>query len=175
MKYKEEIALNFEIDKITNSIENAISGEIFETLVLQITETKKIKKKDWQFDWKSEINDSSRLVYSLTTLTNQDILQGLISISDKGDHIFMNLIESATFNKGKRKLYKGVAGNLIAFACKTSFEKGYNGIVSFVAKTQLIEYYTHSLGAKTFAGNRMFIDTNEAWTLTKNYFKDFSL
>jgi hypothetical protein len=49
----------------------------------------------------------------LTTLNNQKIIQGLISITDKGDHIFMDLIESAKFNKGKSKLYKGVAGNLV--------------------------------------------------------------
>jgi hypothetical protein len=39
----------------------------------------------------------------------------IISITDKGDHIFMDLIESAKFNKGKKRLYKGVAGNLVAF------------------------------------------------------------
>jgi hypothetical protein len=87
----------------------------------------------------------------------------------------MDLIESAKFNKGKKKLYKGVAGNLIAFACKTSFEKGYGGVVSFVAKTQLIGHYTRTLGAKLFAGNRMFIDTKEAYILTTKYFKDFKL
>jgi hypothetical protein len=111
----------------------------------------------------------------LTTLNNQKIIQGLISITDKGDHIFMDLIESAKFNKGKSKLYKGVAGNLVAFACKTSFEKGYEGVVSFIAKTQLIDHYTETLGAKLFSGNRMFIDTKESQILTTKYFKDFKL
>ena len=83
----------------------------------------------------------------------------------------MNLIENASFNKGKKKLYKGVAGNLVAFACKTSFEKKYDGVVSFVAKTQLIEHYKQTLGAKLFAGNRMFIDTKESLMLVEKYFK----
>ena len=87
----------------------------------------------------------------------------------------MDLIESAKFNKGRNKLYKGVAGNLVAFACKTSFEKGYNGVVSFIAKSQLIDHYTKTLGATLFTGNRMFIDTGEAHILTTNYFKDFKL
>ncbi len=108
-------------------------------------------------------------------LNNHKIIQGLISITDKGDHIFMDLIESAKFNKGKGKLYKGVAGNLVAFACKTSFEKGYEGVVSFIAKTQLIDHYTETLGAKLFSGNRMFIDTKESKILTTKYFKDFKL
>jgi hypothetical protein len=87
----------------------------------------------------------------------------------------MDLIESSKFNKGKNKLYKGVAGNLVAYACKTSFEKGYDGVVSFVAKTQLIDHYASNLGAKVFSGNRMFIDTKEAYILTTKYFKDFKL
>jgi hypothetical protein len=87
----------------------------------------------------------------------------------------MDLIESAKFNKGKKKLYKGVAGNLVAFACKTAFEKGYDGVVSFIAKTTLIEHYTLTLGAKLFGGNRMFIDTREAYILTMKYFKEFKL
>ena len=87
----------------------------------------------------------------------------------------MGLIESAKFNKGKNKLYKGVAGNLVAFGCKMSFESKYDGIVSFIAKTQLIAHYGQTLGAKLFGGNRMFIDTKEAFILTTKYFKDFKL
>ena len=106
-------------------------------------------------------------------MQNPGIIHGLISISDKGDHLFMDLIESSKFNKGKSKLYKGVAGNLVAFACKLSFEKKYEGVVSFVAKTQLISHYQNTLGAKLFGGNRMFIDTKESLILVKQYFKDF--
>ncbi len=175
MKNTKDIQLDFEIDKLTNSIENAISGEVFETLIEQILDTKKIKKSNWTFNWHIEIKNNIKSVYSLTTQHNENIIQGLISITDKGDHIFMELIESANFNKGKNKLYKGVAGNLVAFACKTSFEKGYDGVVSFIAKTQLIDHYAKTLGAKLFGDNRMFIDTKEAQILTTNYFKDFTL
>ena len=87
----------------------------------------------------------------------------------------MDLIESAKFNKGKNKLYKAVSGNLVAFGCKISFEKKYDGVVSFMAKTQLVEHYEQTLGAKLFGGNRMFIDTKEAFILTTKYFKDFKL
>jgi hypothetical protein len=175
VKVRKEIELDFEVDKLTNSIENAISGEVFETLVTHITETKQIKKANWAFNWQAEIKDKTRSVLKLTTISNLTVIQGLISLTDKGDHIFMNLIENAKFNKGKNKLYKGVAGNLVAFACKTSFEKGYEGVVSFIAKSQLINHYAKSLGAKLFGGNRMFIDTREALILTTKYFKDFRL
>lgn len=87
----------------------------------------------------------------------------------------MDLIENTKFNKGKNKLYKGVAGNLVTFACETSFENGYEGGVPFVAKTQLTDHYALTLGAKLFSGNRMFMDTKEALVLTTKYFKEFRL
>lgn len=123
MKKRKEIQLDFEVDKLTNSIENAISGEVFDTLITQLSETKQIKKVEWLFNWQSEIKDKTKAVFKPTTISNPDIIQGLISVTDKGDHIFMDLIESAKFNKGTKKLYRGVAGNPVAFACKTSFEK----------------------------------------------------
>lgn len=176
MQKLKQIRLDFEIDKLTNSIENSLSGEIFETEITQITlkESRQIKKSEWVFSWNTELKVASNMVYKLTTLNNSTIIHGLICLIDKQCHIFMPLIESAKFNKGNKKLYRGVAGNLVAFACKTSFEKGYDGIVSFIAKTQLIEHYQNSLGAKYFGGgNRMFIDTKEAYSLVKQYYKNF--
>lgn len=119
------------------------------------------------------MRDNSKQVFKLITINNPNIIHGLDSLTDKGDHIFMDLIESAKFNKGKSKLYNGVAGNLVAFGCKMSFELNYKGVVSFVAKTQLISHYEQSLGAKIFNGNRMFIDTKESLTLTTKYFKQW--
>lgn len=174
---EEKIYLDFEVDKLTNSIENAISGEVFDTLItkLNTTDSKIIKKTDWTFNWQNELKDNSKQVCILTTVSNPNIIHGLISFTDKGDHIYMDLIESAKFNKGKNKLYRGVSGNLVAYGCKMAFEKKYDGVVSFIAKTQLIEHYEQTLGAKLFGGNRMFIDTKESLILTTRYFKDFRL
>jgi hypothetical protein len=174
---EERIYLDFEVDKLTNSIENAISGEVFDTLIIRLktTDATSIKKTEWSFNWHNELKDKTKQVYKLTTISNPTIIHGLISLTDKGDHIFMDLIESAKFNRGINKLYKGVAGNLVAFGCKVSFEKKYDGVVSFIAKTQLVEHYKQTLGAKLFGGNRMFIDTKEALILTNKYFKDFKL
>ena len=177
MKKNKIIYLDFEVDKLTNSIENAISGETFDTLIekLKLSDGKSIKKTEWVFNWHNEIKDRSKQVYKLTTVSNPTIIHGIISLTDKGDHIYMDLIESAKFNKGKNKLYRGVAGNLVAFGCKMAFEKKYDGVVSFISKTQLVEHYEQTLGAKLFGGNRMFIDTKEAFILTTKYFKDFKL
>ncbi len=167
------IYLDFDVDKITNSIENSLSGEIFETEIVKLfsEDISQIKQIDWEFDWIEELKNANREIFKLKTINNPNIIQGLISIRDNHDHIFMQLIENAKFNKGKNKLYKGVAGNLVGFACKTSFEKGYDGVVAFIAKSKLIEHYKLTLGAKQFSGNRMFIDTPEALILVKEYFK----
>lgn len=105
------IYLDFEVDKLTNSIENAISGEVFDTLTVKLKpeDGKSIKKVEWVFNWHNELKDKTKQVYKLTTVSNPTIIHGLISLTDKGDHIYMHLIESAKFNKGKNKLYKGVA------------------------------------------------------------------
>jgi hypothetical protein len=111
--------LHLEIGRLTHSIENATTADRFKTEVLQLTpkDLRKLKKLDWLFDWKKEVKDNEKSVYKLVICNNPDIIQGLISIQDKGDHIFMHLIESSSFNRGKRKVYLGVPGNLVAFAC----------------------------------------------------------
>ncbi|MEO6869904.1 MAG: hypothetical protein ABI168_09685 [Ginsengibacter sp.] len=48
-------------------------------------------------------------------------------------------------------------------------------LTNSIDKTQLIPHYEQTLGAKLFGGNRMFIDTQEAFILTTKYFKDFKL
>lgn len=129
------------------------------------------KKKGWNFDWKSEFNDLQKEVYKLTIINNSTIIQGLLSLTIEQDHIYMNLLESSPFNIGKNKLYEGVAGNLVAFACKVSFQKGYDGFVAFTAKTNLIKHYEESLGAFHFKNQRMIIETEASKNLVKKYFK----
>ncbi len=68
-------------------------------------------------------------------------------------------------------MYLGVAGNLFAFACKSSFEKGCEGYVAFDSKSALIAHYKEKLGATHFKGQRMFIKTVNALELVKKCFK----
>lgn len=57
MQKQENIGLDFIIDKLTNSIENTLSGEVFDTEIVRLTsaDVKQIKKSDWQFDWLKEL------------------------------------------------------------------------------------------------------------------------
>jgi len=84
----------------------------------------------------------------------------------------MHLVENAPFNKGTTKMYAGVAGNLIAFVCKLSFQRGHQGNVSFVSKTQLVGHYEKTLGAVHFGGRLMIIETKSALVLINKYFQD---
>ena len=175
MKKYKRTALDFEIDRLTNSIQNTISGDSFSTEVSHLTKVDlKIvtKKNGWAFNWKTELDDNAKEVYKLTISNNPNIIQGLLSISIETDHVFMNLVESAPFNIGKDKLYEGVAGNLVAHACKVSFQKGFDGFVAFDAKTRLIQHYEKTLGAYHFGGQRMIIETHAAQILIDKYFKN---
>jgi hypothetical protein len=164
--------IDFKIDKLTRSIENSISGDSFKTEVIAVIpgDMKALKSKDWLFNWKAEYKVPEKHVYKLVIVDNPTIIQGLISLQDRGDHIFMHLIENNKFNRGKKKLYIGVPGNLVAFACKLSFEKGYEGFISFEAKTTLIAHYQQTLGAHILFGNIMVLNTASATKLITQYF-----
>lgn len=56
-------------------------------------------------------------------------------------------------------------GNLVAYACKVSVDKGYEGFLAFDAKSALIKHYQESLYATHFRGLRMFIETSAALRL----------
>jgi hypothetical protein len=165
--------VDIEIDKLTNSIENTVSGDVFDTDIFQLysNDIKQINKAVWQFNWQEQLKLNDRETYKLVIRNNPKIIQGLISVSDLGDHIYMHLIESAKFNKGKTKIYTGVPGNLVAFACKLSFDKGYDGYLAFDAKTVLVRHYQETLYATHFKGTKMIIETPAANRLINQYFK----
>ena len=172
MKKRKTIHLDFVIDKLTNSIENVKSGDSFKTDVSLVTrvEIKNVTKKNgWIFDWIGEFKVPEKEVYKLT-ISGSTNIQGLISITFRDDHVYMHLIESAPFNKGRTKIYSGVPGNLVAFACKLSFQRGQGGNVSFLSKTQLVQHYVDTLGAVHFGGRVMIIDTSAALKLINKYF-----
>ena len=175
MKKRSIAALDFTIDKLTNSVENIHTGDSFATdiTLLSSTDIKIITQKNgWVFDWKDEWKEPAREVYKLTIVNNPTIIQGLVSLEMRTDHIYMHLVESSPFNKGKHKIYAGVPGNLVAFACRLSFQRGFEGNVSFISKTQLVEHYIETLGALHVGGRIMIIDSHAALKLINRYFKD---
>lgn len=77
---------DIEIDKLTNSIENFITGDSFQTEVSLIgkSDLKSITKKNgWLFNWKNEYKQSDRDVYKLTIVGNANIIQGLVVLQSE--------------------------------------------------------------------------------------------
>ncbi len=178
MRKQQKTGLDFTIVKLTNSVEDVVTGDSFPTEVSLVsgTDLKTITKKNsWVFNWKFEHVSPEKEVYKLTILGNPTIIQGLISLEVKQDHIYMHLVENAPFNKGKIKTYAGVAGNLVAFACRLSFQHGHEGNVSFLSKSQLVQHYEKSPDAIHFGGRVMIIDSKAALKLIDRYFKHLGI
>ena len=89
---RKEIALDFIVDKLTKAIENVITGDSFATDISIVTfsDLKNVTKKNkWQFDWKYEYKQPERDVYNLTIVNNESIIQGLVSLEIKSDHVYV--------------------------------------------------------------------------------------
>lgn len=175
MTKRRQTTLDFVVDKLTNSVENVVTGDSFPTQVTLVNNVDLrliTRKAGWQFNWKYEFKQPERELYKLTIVNNLSVVQGLLSVEAKADHLFMHLLENAPFNKGAAKMYAGVAGNLVAFACRLSFQRGFEGNVALISKTQLISHYSKTLGAVHVGGRIMVIDTNAAQRLIEKYFKN---
>ena len=169
MRNRKIVEADFIIDKLTKSIEEVSSGQNISTLILPLKLDDLLGLK-WQFDWELELEIESHFVYKLVAENNPNLIQGLICLERKPDHIYIHLLESSSFNKGSQKQFLGVAGNLVAYACKQSFHFGNDGNVSFIAKEQLINHYERTIGAFHFGNKRMIINTNAAKILVNQYF-----
>lgn len=88
-------------------------------------------------------------IYKLR-LENKSSILGLMSIRDEKDPtiraIKIELLEIDSTNIGSNKRIKGTAGCLIAWACKISFDRGYEGTVYLVPKTNLITHFISVYG-----------------------------
>lgn len=165
--------VGIEIDKLTNSIENVVTGEAFATVVVPVSAADlktTTKKNGWLFKWREEARQPGHHVFKLTTVDNPAVVHGLVSLEMMADHVYMHLIESASFNLGRHKMYVGVPGNLVAQACKLAFDNGHEGYVAFVSKTRLIDHYVATLGAQRTGGHSLIINTAAALHLVSKYF-----
>ena len=69
-------------------------------------------------------------------------------------------------------MYSGVAGNLVAFACKLSFQRGHQGNIAFISKTQLIDHYVKTLGVFHIGVRVLVIESKAAQILIDKYFQN---
>lgn len=127
------------------------------------------KSKQFEFDWSEEKENNVFKIVKKDSAPNQEIL-GLISLINFTDELRMHvsLLESSKDNKGKNKKVDRIAGCLLAFAARLSFEKGYYGFTSLVPKTQLIDFYIKKYGFEQY-GRQLAVDGQSAINLIEKY------
>lgn len=158
------------VDELTKSITEVATGRSYPTLVSPVTVGElNAAATNWRFDWFQELTTGE--VFKLTAPKLGRLIHGLISLTCGSSFVVVNLVESHPENIGRGKKYNGVAANLIAFACQLAFEKGYEGAVSFDAKSELIAHYERTLGAKQVGrSQRMVMDRAASLRLVEQYF-----
>lgn len=169
---------DFHIDKITRCIEKVSTGKSLDTDMLPADSGSLhivLKKNGWNFPWKSYLKMEGRHVYKLVIKGDplQEI-QGLLSLQVMENFIEMHHIENAPHNIGGNKKYAGVCANMVAFACKVSFDLKFDGFVGFLAKSALIGHYKNTIGAtQVFNTTRMIIYPDAARVLVNSYYKKY--
>ena len=137
---------------------------------LEKGDQKKIRQSDqFEFDWKVEKKKKNDL-YKLYLLDEKDEILGLLSLKDVKSElrIHINLIEISSNNIGRGKKYDRIAGCLIAYACQLSFDKSYDGFVSLVPKSRLIDHYCKEYGFEQF-GRQLGLGYESSVQLIKKY------
>ena len=154
------------------------TGEWVETTVKRISPTR-ATCTDWEFDWtRPERNGYD--VYALY-VKGENAIQGMIAMKDDHANLAVNvdIVEAApnnnphnSVNKQHTKEYNGVGAHLFAEACRQSLDKGFDGFVSFTAKSNLIDHYEEALGAKLInpRDRVMLIETRAAQALVECYY-----
>jgi hypothetical protein len=120
-----------------------------------------LKKDGWKFDWNKLIKEKNTKTYVLRLKNTTKSIEGVLQLRIENDMLIMDVIEIAPHNfSSTNKRFDYVAGCLIAFACRESFkiEGNYKGFLTFISKTEIIEWYKIKYGATQALGQRMYID-----------------
>ncbi|MFK7972405.1 MAG: hypothetical protein AB8F95_18695 [Bacteroidia bacterium] len=143
---------------------NTKTGEKVNSRIKKLAkhQVKKLKgNKNFQFDWSLEEENE---VYAIKKIGTDETL-GLISFTEIPEElrIHINLVESVIKHQGKHKEIDGIPGCLIGFVCKMAFKKGYDGFVSLIPKTKLVDYYHQKFGFMQMGRNMVvFLETSQS-------------
>lgn len=150
------------------------TGKLFEALVLPAEKTEMPLKKDgWRFTWRELVKTEGAFFYKVVLEGAPTQVEGMLMLTLINEEmLFMNNIEVAPHNYGSKGRFDNIAGSLIAFGCKKSFELGkghYLGFLAFESKTELIPLYEEKYGATWAMGQKMFIDPEAGKKLMEKY------
>ncbi|MFN0082835.1 MAG: hypothetical protein ACKVOM_09985 [Ferruginibacter sp.] len=135
---------------------------------IDITEIKRYKK-EFIFDFVA-LKKKGLFVYKICKSNKGNILQGMVCFTPNMEILDCYNMELNNFNKRGSSLYNGVGKCMVALCCKISFDLGFEGFITFEAKSKLVPYYER-LGAKRISYIRMAIDSKVAKKLVAIYFK----
>ena len=145
------------------------TGKLVEAVIVLVEEEDwKIIEKDKRFGFKW-IKEKKQIVHMIRLAVEKRIL-GLLSIEDipKELRIHIRLIEVNSDDVGRQKDYENIAGCLIAFTCKQSFKKNYDGFVSLYSKTELKKLNTEKYGFEEL-GMNLYTELSNSEDLIKKY------
>ncbi len=130
-----------------------------------------LKKDGWNFNWRQLTKNDNSQSYVLKLIHYEKSVEGALLLKIEEEMLIMDVLEVAPHNIGNEKRYDYVAGCLIAYACRESFkiEGNYKGFLTFVSKTNLINWYSEKYGAELALGQRMFIDWENGEKLIEKY------
>ncbi len=96
-------------------------------------------------------------VFKIAIIGSDEIL-GLISLIAIADRrIQINLLAVSKENRGNKKMFEGIAGNLIAWSCREAVKRfGEDACVSLIPKTRLRKHYMTQYGMME-AGRSLFL------------------
>lgn len=138
-------------------------------LVLDRKDIKKIPKSRYSFDWKKV--DAAATIFILCEEGGQDIL-GAMAILKFPEEVRneIKLLAVSRENVGKNKLYEGIAGCLIGFACRECLNE-YDELaaVSLVPKTKLKPHYMRKYGMQD-AGYQIFLSDISLMKIINKYY-----
>lgn len=169
------------IDEITPCLRDNFNNTYVDTKYDKIghissaTASQMQKYEKWSFDWNdSDLDDCS--IYALYVEGSKQT-QGLIACREYKDqnqtkgYIEVALAEANPQNVGAEGRYKGVGAHLFSIASRLSLDLGYDGYVTFISKTDLIQHYIDELHAEILFGSNMQLSPEASKRLVNIYDK----
>jgi hypothetical protein len=148
------------------------SGDLVEAIILEMEpkDFQKIKKGSFVFDWSVEEKHD---VYKICLKGEDTKILGLLSLIDHPAElrIHISLIEVIKEHVGQGKTLDNIAGCLIGFACSLAFRKGYEGFVSLLPKTRLIDWYQEKYGFRQY-GRLLALVHEQSKRVIDQYLRD---
>jgi hypothetical protein len=132
-------------------LEDISNGEKFEAVIEPLTpnDFKAVKKDKTRFDSFNWNVYKNKEVYKIRLTMDETILGLMCLVDHPGEGINaveIELLEVSADNRQRKKRLAHIAGCLIAFACRESFKRGYEGWVFLIPKTYLLDHYPAKYG-----------------------------